>query len=103
MHKFNMRKYTAQDGLDLLKMGNIQLPENEKPEFEEQFNKLFGPKTRYNSFAAAVEDIYCNILPFRDKKYEGNEFSEMARRYKTFKINVIRSGLAKGYEEQLVA
>lgn len=94
-----MAKYTAEDALNLLKRTNLHLPENERPEFVGLFNKLYNSDHRYTDLVVTVGDIYCNILPFRDKNYKGKEFSEMTGRNKEFKRKVTKSGLAKEYEE----
>jgi hypothetical protein len=89
-------KYTAGDGLNLLKMAGISLPNSELVMFENEFNKIYDSSGKGYNFIETVWRVYSKILPV--EAYPADEGDSDLRsliRDRTFQEKIIDSGISK--------
>jgi hypothetical protein len=91
-----MTEYTVEDGLKLLNIAGISLPNGELDTFKSEFNKIYESSEKSYNFVESVWKVYSEILPVAAHPDDlGSSDIRRLVRDKTFQSKVIDSGISE--------
>jgi hypothetical protein len=92
-----MDECTAEEGLRLLDIAGISLPEEEVELFKSEFKKIYSPSEECYNFLDSVWKVYSEILPFKAHPDNGENMNYLIKikRDNTFQDKVVKSGLSE--------